>query len=80
MLCFKKVSATKSLAIRGKYQKFLNKVCCLTVEKIFVGESFCAVGKKIVGNEKLLDQKEVSKFSTESLLSHSTEKLRRGIF
>ena len=78
MLCFRKLSSTKSLSIRGKYQNFSKKVCCLTVEKNFVGESFCDVGKKIVGNEKFLDQRGVSRFSTESLLSHSTEKLRRG--
>ena len=61
-----------------KYQDFLKKVCCLTVLKNFVGESFCAVFQKIVGNEKFTDQSEVSRFFKEGLLSHSTEKLRRG--
>ena len=79
MLCFRKLSATKSLSIRVKYQVFLKKVCCLTVEKKFVGESFCAVFQKIVLNEKFIDQREVSKFFKEGLLPHSGEKLRRGI-
>ena len=78
MLCFRKLSATKSLPIRVKYQDFLKKVCCLTVLKNFVGESFCAVFQKIVGNEKFIDQREVSKFFKEGLLTHSSEKLRRG--
>ena len=40
MLCFRKLSATKSLSIRGKYQNFSKKVCCLTVLENFVGEPF----------------------------------------
>ena len=69
----------KSLTIRVRYQDFLKKVCCLTRLKNFVGESFCAVFQKIVGNEKFIDQREVSKFIKEGLLSYSTEKHRRGI-
>ena len=79
MPCFRKLSATNTLSIRGKYQYFSKKVCCLTVAKNFVRESFCAVFQKIVGNEKFIDQREVSRFFKEGLLSHSSEKLRKGI-
>ena len=79
MLCFRKMSATKNSTIRVRYQDFLKKVCCLTVLKNLVGESFCAVFQIIVGNEKFIDQSEVSRLFKEALLSHSTEKLRRGI-
>ena len=78
MLCFRKLSATKSLPIRVKYQDFLKKVRCLRVLKNFVGESFCAVFQKIVGKKKFMDQKGVSKFFKEGLLSHSSEEFRRG--
>ena len=78
MLCFRKMSATKNLPIRVNYQVFLKKVCCLTVLINFVGESFCAVFQKFVGNEKFIDQSEVSSFFEEGLLPHSSEKLRRG--
>ena len=79
MLCFRKLSAKKSLSITGKYQDFLKKVSCLTVLKNFVGESFCAVFQKIVGNEKFIGQREVSKVFKDGLLSRSTEKLGRLI-
>ena len=78
MLCFSKFPATKNLSIRGKYQNFSKKVCCLTLAKNFVRGSFCAVFQKIVGNEKFMDQRGVSIFFEEGLLSHSTEELRRG--
>ena len=79
MLCFRKLSATKSLSVRGKYQNFSKTVCCLTVAKNFVGESFCAVFQRNVGNEKFNDQSEISIFFKEGLLSRSTEKLGRLI-
>ena len=79
MLCFRKLSVTKSLCIRGEYQYFSKKVCCLTLAKNFVRGSFCAVFQKNVGNEKFIDQREVSKFFKEGLLSHTSEKLRKGI-
>ena len=79
MLCFRKLSAKKSLSITGKYQVFLKKVSCHTVPKKLVGESFCAVFQKIIGNDKFIGQREVSKFFKDGLLSHSNEKLRRGI-
>ena len=31
----------KNLCIRGIYQDFLSKICCLTVQKNFVGEPLC---------------------------------------
>ena len=53
MLCFRKLSVTKSFWIRGEYQHSSKKVCCLTVAKNFVEEPFSAVFPKIVGNKKL---------------------------
>ena len=66
VLFFRKLSAKKSLSITGKYQDFLKKVSCLTVPKKLVVESFCAVFQKIVGNEKFIGQREVSKFFKDS--------------
>ena len=54
-------------------------ILCLAVPENLVGESFCAVFQIIVGNEKFIDQSEVSRLFKEALLSHSTEKLRRVI-
>ena len=57
---------------------FSKKVCCLTLAKSYVRESFCAVFQKIVGNKKFMDQRVVSLFFKEGVLSRSSEKLRRG--
>ena len=35
--------------------------------------------QQISGNEKFIDQREVSKFFKEGLLSHTSEELRKGI-
>ena len=64
MLCFRKLSVTKSLWIRGEYQYFSKKLCCLTVAKDFVGEPFSAVFQKFVGNKKLWIRGEYQYFST----------------
>ena len=62
MLCFRKLSSTKSLSIRGNYHYFSKNVCCLTVAKNFVRESFCAVFQKIIGNKKLWIRGECQNF------------------
>ena len=64
MLCFRKLSVKKSLWIRGEYQYFSKKLCCLTVAKDFVGEPFSAVFQKFVGNKKLWIRGEYQYFST----------------
>ena len=58
---------------------YLSKLFCLTVPKISVVESFTVA--IISGSEKVYGQGErrVSWFSVEISLSHSVEKLRRGI-
>ena len=63
MLYFSKFPATKKLSIRGKYHNFSKKVCCLTLAKSFVRESFCAVFRKFVGNKKLWIRGECQYFS-----------------
>ena len=78
MLCFRKLSAKKSLSITGKYHDFLKKASCLTVPKNLVVDSFCALFQKIVGNKKFMDQRGVSLFFKEGVLYHSSEKLCRG--
>ena len=65
---------------RGEYQDFPSKIFCLTVPKIFVGES-CTVAL-ISGIEKVWIRGGggVSRFSVENFLSHSAENLRRESF
>ena len=63
MLCFRKLSVTKSLWIRGEDQYFSKKVCCLTLAKSFVRGSFCAVFQKFVGNINLWIRAEYQYFS-----------------
>ena len=63
MLCFRKLSVTKSLWIRGECHYFSMKVCCLAVAKNFVGEPFSAVFQKFVGNKKLWIRGEYQYFS-----------------
>ena len=68
----------KSLDKRGEYHDFLSKIFCLTVPKIFVGES-CSVAL-ISGTKKFGDGGGgVWRFYVEKFLSHSAEKFRRGI-
>ena len=55
--------------------RFSVETFCLAVPKNFVGETFCAVFQKIVGHEKFYGSEGKSRFSIESLLSHSTEKI-----
>ena len=63
VLCFRKLSAKKSLSITGKYHDFLKKASCLTVPKNLVVDSFCAVFQKIVGNKNLWIRGEYHYFS-----------------
>ena len=68
----------KSLDKRGEYHNFLSKIFCLTVPKIFVGESFSVA--LISGTEKVWRRGGgVWSFYVEKFLSHSADKFRRGI-
>ncbi len=41
---------------RVEYQHFPSKIFCLTVPKIFAGETLCAVFQKFSGSEKFMDK------------------------
>ena len=65
-----------------EYHDFLSKICCLTVPKNFVGESFGVSGNFLVSkhftDKRGVEREGVSRFSDENFLSHSAEKFRRG--
>ena len=65
MLCFRKFPVAKILKVReGEYQGFPSKSFCLTVPKIFAGETFCAVFQENSGSEKFMDTRGwISRFS-----------------
>ena len=68
----------KSLGKRGGDQDFPSKIFCLTVPKVFVGESFAVA--LISGTEKVCRRGVgVSWFYVKIFLSHSAENFRRGI-
>ena len=77
MLCFRKLSVTKSLWIRGEYQYFPEKVCCLTVLKNFVGVPF-SVSLYWVSKNFML-KRGMLQFSVEISLSRRFERLGRLI-
>ena len=63
---------------RGGHHDFPSKICCLTVPNNFVGETCVS---EYFWYRKMLRIREwggASRLSLENLLSHSTEKLRRG--
>ena len=62
-----------------EYQDVPSKVFCLTVQKNSVGNPYCCIN---FGYRKSLEKRGggVSRFSIESFLSHSAEKLRRESF
>ena len=68
----------------GGNHDFSSKLFCVRAPKLFVDDPFCAVFQNNSVSEKFMDnwvrgrKKEVSKFSVESLLSHSAGKIRRG--
>ena len=50
-------SIEKISSLRGLCQDFLQKPC-LSVPKIFAGESFCAVSRKFLAAKKYFDKRE----------------------
>ena len=72
----------KSLDKRGggEFQDIPSKIFCLTVPKNFVGESFTLALFSGIGKVWIRGRGGgVSRYSVEKFLSHSAEKLRRGI-
>ena len=63
----------KILWIRVEYHDCLSKICCFTVPKNFVGESFNF--SEIWGAKKFMHKKGISLFSVEIFLSRSAEKV-----
>ena len=54
MLCLRKIPAAKnSLDKKRDYQDLPSEIFRFTVPKIFVGENFCAVLRKVSGSEEL---------------------------
>ena len=81
-LCFRKFLVSKNVKDNRErgHHEFPSKICCLTLPKNFVGET-CA--SENFWYRKMLRIRErergrASRPSVENLLSHSTEKLRRG--
>ena len=65
--------------VGGKeYHGFLSKNVCLTVPKNLVGKP--SVFHYFQLSENFMPLRGISRLSKETLLSHSTEKLRRGTF
>ena len=62
----------------GEYQDLPSKIFCLTVPKIFVGESFTVA--LISGTGKVWIRRGVSRFYVENFLSHGAENLCRESF
>ena len=63
----------------GEFQDFPSKFLCLTVAKNYIGECFRL--SLLLCIEKIwMRWGGLSRFSVESFLSHSAEKLRRATF
>ena len=78
VLCLRKFSVAKKLMDKkGGVSRFSVENFCLTVPKIFVGESFTVA--LISGTEKVWRRREGIKILRRIFLSHSAENLRRGI-
>ena len=79
-LCFRKVLVSKNVKDKRErgHHDFPSKLCCLTVPKNFAGGNLCF--RKFLVSKNVKDKRErgASRLSIENLLSHNTEKLRRG--
>ena len=55
MLCFRRLLLAKKIMDKrgGGYPDFPSENFCLTMQKIFAGEPFCAVLEENSGSEKL---------------------------
>ena len=79
-LCFRKVLVSKNIKDKRErgHHDFPSKLCCLTVPKIFVGETCVSESFWYRKMLRIREREGASRLSIETLLSHSTEKLRRG--
>ena len=65
----------------GRYfHDFMLETFCLTVPKIFVEEPFCVAENFWYRKTSRRRERRASRLSIENLLSHNTEKFRRGNF
>ena len=75
----------KKICLGEEFHDLIKKICCLTVPRIFVGESFCV--SKNFGYRKFSrirgggggGEGGVSRFSVKSFLSHITKTFRGTI-
>ena len=82
-MCFRKFLVSKNFKDKRErgvgHHDFLSKICCLTVPKNFVAETCVSESfwyRKIL---RIIERGGgASRLSNENLLSHNTEKLRRG--
>ena len=73
--------ASKNFMYKRAMSRFSTDFFCLAVPKKFVREPFCTVFQKKSGTEKFscIRGGGVSRFSVDFFLSHTVEKLHRGI-
>ena len=61
-----------------EFHDFMLEIFCLTVPKIFVEEPFCVAENFRYRKTSRRRERRASRLSIENLLSHNTEKFRRG--
>ena len=79
-LCFRKFLVSKNVKDKRErgHHDFPSKLCCLTVPKNFVVETCVSENFWYRKMLRIREREGASRLSIETLLSHSTEKLRRG--
>ena len=79
-LCFRKLLVSKNVKDKRErgHHDFPSKLCCLTVPKNFAGETCVSENFWYRKMLRIREREGASRLSIETLLSHSTEKLRRG--
>ena len=84
MLCFRTFPVTKNIVNKTGWgvwgcRDFPSKVFRLRVPELFVGENFCAVFRKISGNEELFGvERRGIKFFHQNVFVSQCENFRRG--
>ena len=80
LLCSKKILRSKTVRDTrgGEYHNFPSKLFCFTVPKNFVREPFSVPLISNIEKIWIRGGEEVSRFSVDIFLSHSTENFRRG--
>ena len=77
---FQKASGIENVKDKRErgHHDFPSKICCLTVPKNFAGETCVSENFWYRKMLRIREREGPSRLSIETLLSHSTEKLRRG--